>query len=170
MSTNTLTSLAILKVHVDQGKDYLDYLRPFILEVLIEHNPDPVTDSVVRHYIREQFGLEIPKRTIQIVLKRISRRYPLKRDHGVYRITGDLPDPQITAKQTHAERHISAVLGGTATVLTGHNQTDLQRQRGHRRHMHIPSQVRCRMPSRLLARDGYSFARRSRPGRYRTSQ
>ena len=41
MSTNTLTSLAILKVHVDQGKDYLDYLRPFILEVLIETQPRP---------------------------------------------------------------------------------------------------------------------------------
>ena len=119
MSTNTLTSLAILKVHVDQGKDYLDYLRPFILEVLIEHNPDPITDSVVRHYIREQFGLEIPERTIQIVLKRISRRYPLKKDHGVYRITGDLPDPQITAKQTHAERHISAVLGGLRQFSQG---------------------------------------------------
>ena len=29
--TNTLTSLAILKVTIDGGRDYLDYLRPFIL-------------------------------------------------------------------------------------------------------------------------------------------
>ena len=41
MSTATLTSLAILKVNLDQGNDYLDYLRPFILQVLVEHKPDP---------------------------------------------------------------------------------------------------------------------------------
>ena len=60
MSTVTLTSLAILKVHIDQGNDYLDYLRPFILQVLVEHKPDPVTIEVVSDYIRTQFGLEIP--------------------------------------------------------------------------------------------------------------
>ena len=119
MSTNTLTSLAILKVHIDQGKDYLDYLRPFILQVLIEHNPNPITDGVVRNYICEQFGLEIPERTVQIVLKRICRKYSLKRDHGRYQITGDLPDPQITAKQSHAERHIAAVLGGLRRFSQG---------------------------------------------------
>ena len=119
MSTNTLTSLAILKVHIDQGKNYLDYLRPFILQVLIEHNPNPITDGVVRHYIREQFGLEIPERTVQIVLKRICRRYSLKRDHGRYQITGDFPDPQITAKQSYAERHIAAVLGGLRRFSQG---------------------------------------------------
>ena len=119
MSTNTLTSLAILKVHIDQGKDYLDYLRPFILQILIEHNPNPITDGVVRHYIRERFGLEIPELTVQIVLKRICRRYSLKRDHGRYQITGDLPDPQITAKQSHAERHIAAVLGGLRRFSQG---------------------------------------------------
>ena len=41
MATNTLTSLAILKVNIDQGKDYLDYLRPFILQVLVEQKPEP---------------------------------------------------------------------------------------------------------------------------------
>ena len=112
MATNTLTSLAILKVNIDQGKDYLDYLRPFIMQILVEQKPDPVTNSVISKHIRDRFGLEIPERTVQIVLKRISKRYSLKRDHGVYRITGDLPDPQITAKQSAAERHIATILGG----------------------------------------------------------
>ena len=112
MTTNTLTSLAILKVNIDQGKDYLDYLRPFILQVLIDHKPDPITNQVVSKYICEQFGLKIPERPIEIVLKRISRKHFLKRDHGIYRITGDLPDPQIAAKQSGAKRHIHAVLWG----------------------------------------------------------
>ena len=112
MSRNTLTSLAILKVNIDQGGDYLEYLRPFILQVLVEHNSDPITGGVVSRYIREQFGLEIPDRTVEIVLKRISRRHSIKKNSGVYRKTGDLPDPQIASKQADAARHIGAVLHG----------------------------------------------------------
>ena len=110
MSTETLTSLAMLKVHVDQGRDYLDYLRPFILQSLIVHEPDPITDVVVRDLISRDFGLEIPERAIQIVLKRLSRRYPLKAEHGVYRIDGELPNPHIESRKTAAIRHIRAVL------------------------------------------------------------
>ena len=112
MATNTLTSLAILKVNVDHGKDYLEYLRPFVLQVLVEYKPDIITDQIVSDYIQKQFGLLIPKRTVQIVLKRISKKSSLKKDHGVYRITGDLPDPQLTAKQSAAEHHIATVLWG----------------------------------------------------------
>ena len=112
MSTSTLTSLAILRVNLNQGNDYLDYLRPFILQILVEHKPDPVTIGAVSYHIRTQFGLEIPKRTVEIVLKRISKSHPLKREHGVYRITGDLPDPQITTKKSKAKRHIDAIVHG----------------------------------------------------------
>ena len=112
MSTATLTSLAIIKVNVDQGRDYLEYLRPFVLQVLVEHEPDPITTGVVSDYIRKQFGLVIPERTVEIVLKRISRNHAIKRKDRVYRLTGDLPDPQITAKQAEAKRHIDAVVSG----------------------------------------------------------
>ena len=112
MSTNTLTSLAILKVNIDQGKDYLSYLDPFILQVLVDHRPDPVTDKVVSRHIREQFGLEIPERTVQLVLKRMSRNRLLTKTHGVFRVSNDLPDPQITAKQSQAERRIRALSFG----------------------------------------------------------
>ena len=112
MSAETLTSLAMLKVHVDRGQDYLDYLRPFILQVLITHMPDQVTGAIVRDLIRSDFGLEIPDRAVQVVLKRLSRQYPLKKEHGVYRITGELPDPSIGAKKADAIRHINAVISG----------------------------------------------------------
>ncbi|HPF35462.1 MAG TPA: hypothetical protein PLH84_08570 [Candidatus Krumholzibacteria bacterium] len=122
VSTTTLTSLAMLKVNVDQGKDYLDYLVPFVLQILIDQAMDPVTDTGVRDHLRTQFGLEIPERAIQIVLKRIARRRLLKRDTGVYRVAGKLPNPGITARKSEAERHIHAVLFGLiefskATVL-----------------------------------------------------
>lgn len=112
MSSATLASLAILKVNVDQGRDYLDYLRPFILQVLCDYNPDPVTDATVRDHIRNDFGLEIPERTVQLVLKRLSRQHPLTRQQGVYRITGQLPNPNISTEKVDADRHIRAVVSG----------------------------------------------------------
>lgn len=112
MSSATLTSLAMLKVNFDQGRDYLDYLRPFILQVLCDHKPVPVTDAAVRDYIRSDFGLEIPERAIQIVLKRLSRKYQLTREDRVYRITGEIPDPGIASNKAVADRHIRAVVNG----------------------------------------------------------
>jgi len=112
MSTATLTSLAMLKVNIDQGGDYLDYLRPFILQVLFDHRPDPVTAAAVRQYVLTDFGLEIPERAAQIVLKRLARKHPLAKEAGVYRITGDLPNPGIAARKAEADRHIQAVIAG----------------------------------------------------------
>jgi len=112
MSSATLTSLAMLKVNVDQGRDYLDYLRPFILQVLCDHKPSPITDAVVRDHIRKDFGLEIPERAVQIVLKRLSRLHPLTREHGVYHITSEPPNPGIATEKVDADRHIRAIVAG----------------------------------------------------------
>src|SRR5450830_1532396 len=118
-ATETLTSLAMLKVHIDQGEDYLDYLRPFILQVLVDNKPEPVTDEVVHDYLRTQFGLEIPSRTVQIVLKRLSRSHPLTREAGAYHITGLLPDPRIGSEKSKANRHIQAVISGLLEFAKG---------------------------------------------------
>ena len=112
MSTNTLTSLAILKVNVDQGTDYLDYLRPFILQVLLEKNPDSIIGKEISKNLRERFGLVIPEPVVEIVLKRFSRQRFIKRDGGIYRKIDDLPNPRIAPKQAAAERHIDAVVSG----------------------------------------------------------
>lgn len=102
----------MLKVQVDQGKDYLEYLRPFILQVLVDQRPDPVTDKTIRDLIRDHFGLEIPERAIQIMLKRISHTQPLKKESGVYRITGKIKDPGIGLEKVAATRHINSVIAG----------------------------------------------------------
>ena len=112
MPTNTLTSLAILRVNIDQGKDYLDYLRPFILQILSDHDIDPISTGVICRLLREQFGLEIPERTIEILLKRLSTRRLIKRDNYVYRKAGPLPDPQVNSKRAEAARHIESLVHG----------------------------------------------------------
>ena len=112
MLSTTLTSLAMLKVNIDQGKDYLDYLRPFILQILVDEKPDPVTDQIVCGYLRAHFGLEIPQRAVQLVLKRLSRHKFIEKETGIYRITGQLPNPGIAAEKSKAERHIQSVVSG----------------------------------------------------------
>jgi len=112
MSTATLTSLAMLKVHINQGNDYLDYLRPFILQVIIDDKLDSITEQLIEDGLRKHFGLEIPNRSIQIVLRRLSRTYPIKKEEGAYRIIGRLPESGITSEKSRADRHILAVLYG----------------------------------------------------------
>ena len=46
-ATETLTSLAILKVNIDHGKDYLGYLYPFIMHILIAQKTERITDKMV---------------------------------------------------------------------------------------------------------------------------
>ncbi len=109
-STSTLTSLAILSVYVNQGSNYLEYLRPFVLHVLIEHRPDPVKSDEVSRLLREQYGLQIPFQTVETVLKRISRDNTITKENHIYRISGELPDPRIAAKIDRAKIQIDSVV------------------------------------------------------------
>ena len=59
--TLTLTSLAILKVDIDEHhRNYIDYLAQFVLSVLASHRPEFVTDSKVAELLKDDFGLLVP--------------------------------------------------------------------------------------------------------------
>lgn len=109
MSTATLTSLAILKVNRDEGGDYLDYLRPFVLQVLADNRPERISDAEVSQLIEDQFGLVIPSRTVQIVLQRLSRKGLLSRSHGVYTPSA-IDDPGMHAARAKAVREIQVTV------------------------------------------------------------
>ena len=112
MPTNTLTSLAILRVQVNENKDYLTYLEPFVLQILVDSGSSAVNPSTVAGSLVQRFGLAIPERTIEIVLRRIARRKFLSRENNEFRITGTIPDPQLIAKHAEAQRHIQSVING----------------------------------------------------------
>ena len=112
MSTSTLTSLAILNVHVNDEKDYLDYLRPFVFQVFVDQKPELITNDLISNLIHEQFGLKIPNKTVEIVLKRISRENVIEKRNHVYRISGEVPDPQITIQTSEAQHQIDSVVAG----------------------------------------------------------
>jgi hypothetical protein len=59
-TANTLSRLAMLKVSIDGGKDYLEYLRPYVIQALVESPPDVVANATVAEKLRGICGLEIP--------------------------------------------------------------------------------------------------------------
>src|SRR3990172_905001 len=106
----TLTSLAILKVDLDENlRDYLDYLLTFVLDVLNTHKPDPVTDQKISELLLENFGLNVPHRGCQLVLRRMVRKGYLRKENNVYIIDAELPKIDFSQKREIAERKIEAV-------------------------------------------------------------
>ena len=112
MLTNTLTSLAILKVNLDHKRDYLDQFEPFIIQILLDNELKDITVENVSKYIDEKFGLTIPVKTVELILKRITRRYPVKKSHGSYNIIGQLPNPKIDIKRQKAKEHLDFAVTG----------------------------------------------------------
>jgi hypothetical protein len=100
----TLTSLAMLKVNTDEGRDYFDYLLPFVRFVLGRSRPDPVSDTGTQLLLREEFGLALPVHAVAFVLQRLAKRGSLKRQDGVFHITdkfemGDISQKRVLARQ-----------------------------------------------------------------------
>ncbi|WP_019866692.1 hypothetical protein [Methylovulum miyakonense] len=107
----TLISLAMLKVNIDEGKDYLEYLRPFVLDIF-PNLDNLITDEIITELLRNKFGLVIPRRTVQIVLQRISKSGVIKKIDGNYIVIDPFPLTNIAKDKAIAERHISAVIEG----------------------------------------------------------
>jgi hypothetical protein len=120
-----LVSLAILKSDLDdERRDYFNYLESFLLP-LLKHWPDePVTDSLAAIQFEEEYGLKIPNRTVQLVLKRIARRGYLNKSHGVYNVSKALPDTNLTQKRAAAQKHIDSVFNAVKIYVK--NKYDIE--------------------------------------------
>ena len=114
MYSSTLTSFAMLKVKIDQGGDYLQYLRPFVLHVLSEHQDNEnITAELVKTGIIKDFGMVIPDRTVEVMLKRVRKEGIIERSDHAYRISGQLPDDSnLNMQRGQAKRHINSVVYG----------------------------------------------------------
>ena len=106
----TLTSLAILKVDLDEGfRDYLDYLVSFALYSLDKHKPYPVTDRQLSDFLNDDFGLNIPIKGCQLVLRRLSKQGYLKKDQATFVIKKELPSVDFESKRNSASRDIELI-------------------------------------------------------------
>src|SRR2546428_1569361 len=106
----TLTSLAMLKVNADEGRDYIDNFVPFIGFVLERHRPDPVTATVVKELLTQEFGLNIPQHPTEYALRRLVDRKHLRRDGYVYRIGMPVPISDIEARRVSLRHQHEAVV------------------------------------------------------------
>jgi hypothetical protein len=113
LQTATLTSLAMLKVHADAKgrRDYVDYLKPFAVHVLMEHRPFPVSRERLQDILLQEFGLKVPVRGCELILKRLSKAGYLQRSHGTYSLKRDLPASDIK------ERRVDAIRRGNSVVM-----------------------------------------------------
>ncbi|MBK9522025.1 MAG: hypothetical protein KBA96_10900 [Rhodocyclaceae bacterium] len=108
--TLTLTSLAILKVDIDEHhRNYIDYLAQFVLSVLASHRPEFVTDSKVAELLKDDFGLLVPTKAVQHVLRKLARDGHVRKEHEAYYPAAKLPEVGIAAKRLDAASQIQRV-------------------------------------------------------------
>ena len=106
----TLTSLAMLKIRLDTKHDYLDYLVPFVLHVLSLNPAEPITEQSVGLALQNEFGLILPLRAIQLVLRRLVRGHQLRLDHGLFHVVAELPKTKIPEERDIARNQIGSVI------------------------------------------------------------
>lgn len=109
-NSEALCSLAMLKVNIDTGGDYLEYIKPYIIDILVNDPPERVTDYTVASKLLSSCGLEIPTRTVQIVLQRLAKGGLLVKKDGVFIPSDNLPESDLSAVRANASRHISLIV------------------------------------------------------------
>ena len=93
MATEVITSLAILLVNWDQGRDYIDNFVPFVGQCIIGLNPEVVSSQELQERLHRDYGLQVPHNTIKSILKKAERR-------GYVRRTGEAYTPNLEALHT----------------------------------------------------------------------
>ena len=123
----TLLSLAMLKVSIDSGMDYLEYLRPFVMQTLASKTTAAVSisDESIAKQLQDDFGLVIPRRTVQILLKRISKAGFLIKKHGIYRLAKEIPATNYQLEKADASRKISAVISSLIAFTKSSTDRDI---------------------------------------------
>lgn len=109
-NSTTLVSLAMLKVCIDSRKDYLDYLRPFILDIIDSRKNEGINEKQTAESLEENFGLSIPERSVQIVLRRIVKDRCLVKKDGLFVASESFPASNLQNQKAYAERNINAVI------------------------------------------------------------
>ena len=95
ISQNTLISLAILKEQINNNEDYLSYFNPFIIGILKKLDlSTPVNDELISEQLHSVCGLRFPKRIVQLMLKKVSRKGILTKKNGVYTIVQEKLEKQ----------------------------------------------------------------------------
>lgn len=84
-SAEVLTTLAVLKVHEEQGQDYLQNFMPFVAECIHAEAGSVVTATTLQTGFKRLFGFEVPVGVMQTLLRRASRQGLVRQENRLYR-------------------------------------------------------------------------------------
>ncbi len=84
VNEQTLTSLAIIKVNWDRGRDYIENFVPFAAECLRTAPQAEVSLPNLQIAVKESFGLQIPQGALKTILGRVVRWGFAVRTSGIY--------------------------------------------------------------------------------------
>ncbi|UOR00225.1 hypothetical protein MUN81_22555 (plasmid) [Hymenobacter sp. 5317J-9] len=84
-SAEVLTSLAILKVQVGQGQDFLQNFIPFVAECVRADPSGVVTVPAIQAGFKKLFGFNVPAGVVLNLLRRATKQGYLTLDNRVYR-------------------------------------------------------------------------------------
>lgn len=108
----------MLRVHAEYGRNYLDYLIPFITNVL-RVVKGAISDDEVQSLVRTKFGLNVPIHACNLVLRRLAKKGCLIREHGNFTINRPLPEDDIDARLVEGQRDQVAIV----SALLRHSST-----------------------------------------------
>lgn len=92
---NTLISLAILKEQINNNEDYLSYFNPFIIGILKTLDlSTKINDELIRDKLHSVCGLKLPKRIVQLMLKKVAKKGILTKKNGIYTIVQEKLEKQ----------------------------------------------------------------------------
>lgn len=110
----TLASLALLKTRFDIEKtDFLDSLRPFVAYVIVKDKLTAFSALNIQTKMLDQFGLALPRHTVDLVLRRMTKADQLERANNVFNplnIEFDLAD--FERNRAEATQHQNATEAG----------------------------------------------------------
>jgi hypothetical protein len=102
----------MLKVKVNHGEDYYDYLTPFVSQAVYDQKDRQVVSANVQSYICENYGLDVPDQVISIVLKRMVKKGFIEKEYAVFKATDKLVDPELPQKIIETKRNVDSVIHG----------------------------------------------------------
>jgi murein DD-endopeptidase MepM/ murein hydrolase activator NlpD len=108
--TTSLSSLAMLSLRMREGKDYLDYLEGFVLDVVAQLRPDPFDATTIQRSVEQEFGIKIPAATFALYLKRLVRPGIIRpTPDGLQYVAVNLPPTNVSADREAVTGRIRAV-------------------------------------------------------------
>lgn len=125
-SGEVLISLALLNLNWEQGRSFVDYFKPFVIDVA-RALQSPFAAEDVRGEVRASFGIELPTRVVTNILKRLVKdgtmdRKPQRRNDHLYCTKERLRSQQpLRSKSQDARREHEALLHSFVEFAAAHS-------------------------------------------------